>query len=74
MDPNDEELQRYVRDFCEKLAIVPFDNTYFVLHVAQLQEELKHYLLLSGDADKAWLTNKTVIKQLTAQHKMLAKK
>ena len=74
MDPNDEELQRYVSDFCSKLAVIPFDNTDFALRVAQLQKELKQHPLLSNDANKAWLASKTVIESLQVQHKLLIQK
>ena len=74
MDPNDEELQRYVRDFRAKLAVIPFDTTNFALCVAQLQKELKQHLLLSNNADKAWLASKTVIELLQVQHKVLTQK
>ena len=74
MDLTDKELQHYARDFCEKLTVLPFDNTKFTLCVNQLRKQLDQHILLSEDADKAWLASKTVIELLQAQHEVLTQK
>ena len=74
MDLTDKELQHYARDFCEKLIVLPFDNTKFALCVNQLWKQLDQHILLSKDANKALLASKTVIESLQAQHKLLTRK